>query len=555
MLKKIKLKNFMSHKNSEFELVKGVNVITGPNNSGKSAVISALQLLADLPLKEGDYMVRHGTNHASVCVETAEGDELAWHRKGSTMSLMINDDKDIRLQNNREHYLEKLHKHLKLPRVSGSDSKQDFDIHFATQKNPIFLINDPPSRAALFFASSSDAGRLFEIRDKYKEQIKDAKKEKQSTEIAWQEQNKIIDSLAPLDTLEPLLTAIQEIYKFYPKEQEAIRRGNVLVQKFLHSAKMVERFLSTYQVLQEALPSPLMEDANKLDLCHKSLTHVSDRYSTFCRNHKAFSAFRQPPDLLNINELIKNLDGLKQAKARRGKLKQVDELLVLTKKPPEIVNTDSLTLLLKNMHEQRNIISKLHSQQTHLAVVGSPPELEKDQNLSLFLKYFYEHTQKEINLKACVKHLVQLNQIPDIENLHHVERGCRDLKTTKSKLHLISHTHFALMSLQSPPHIVHLPRIENVLTNLKENLKKHKFCFQKISLEAALKSPPECDRTDALEIHIKNQNLHFKRVQTETSKLLEAETALQKWVNEHPSCPACGGDLNIEKLQASICNG
>lgn len=175
MLKKITLKNFMSHKNSVLEFSEGLNVITGPNNSGKSAVISAIQLLAELPSKEGDYMVRHGTNDAEVTVQTEENDKLTWVRTGSTNSLIINGEKFGRLQNSREHYLEKLHKHLKLPKVYGKESKEDFDIHFATQKNPIFLLNDAPSRAALFFASSSDAGRLVEVREKYKEIVKTKK--------------------------------------------------------------------------------------------------------------------------------------------------------------------------------------------------------------------------------------------------------------------------------------------------------------------------------------------------------------------------------------------
>ena len=45
MIKKIKIENFQSHRDTELEFSKGVNVITGLSNSGKTAIIRAFQLL------------------------------------------------------------------------------------------------------------------------------------------------------------------------------------------------------------------------------------------------------------------------------------------------------------------------------------------------------------------------------------------------------------------------------------------------------------------------------------------------------------------------------
>ena len=90
----------MSHSDTVLVLADGLNVLTGPNNCGKSAVISALQMLAELPAKEGDYMVRHGEKSGCrIIVETAEGDEICWGRSGAAPYLVINGEKHFRISN------------------------------------------------------------------------------------------------------------------------------------------------------------------------------------------------------------------------------------------------------------------------------------------------------------------------------------------------------------------------------------------------------------------------------------------------------------------------
>jgi len=42
MLKKISIQNFQSHKKTELDLVDGINVIYGLSQSGKSAILRAL---------------------------------------------------------------------------------------------------------------------------------------------------------------------------------------------------------------------------------------------------------------------------------------------------------------------------------------------------------------------------------------------------------------------------------------------------------------------------------------------------------------------------------
>lgn len=68
MLNKLTLTNFQSHKHSELDFDPGVNVIVGPSDSGKTALIRALRWLVwGRPL--GDSFIHHGEHLCRVSVE------------------------------------------------------------------------------------------------------------------------------------------------------------------------------------------------------------------------------------------------------------------------------------------------------------------------------------------------------------------------------------------------------------------------------------------------------------------------------------------------------
>src|SRR5437868_12245115 len=92
MIKRILLENYMSHPRTEIEPAAGLTVLVGPNNCGKSAVVSALQTLCNNA--SGDYMVRHDEKEVRVTVETDDGHTLTWKRRGTVVSYVI-DGRDV----------------------------------------------------------------------------------------------------------------------------------------------------------------------------------------------------------------------------------------------------------------------------------------------------------------------------------------------------------------------------------------------------------------------------------------------------------------------------
>ncbi len=135
VVKKIILENYMSHIRTELELADGLTVLVGPNNCGKSAVVEAIRTVCENSGK--DFMVRHGQKQCRVLIETDDGHTIEWKRDKSVVSYTI-DGRDV-------HRLgggvpDDLHELLRLPRIKSPDGDDQFDIHIASQKSPLFLL-------------------------------------------------------------------------------------------------------------------------------------------------------------------------------------------------------------------------------------------------------------------------------------------------------------------------------------------------------------------------------------------------------------------------------
>ncbi|MCG4585937.1 AAA family ATPase, partial [Anaerosalibacter bizertensis] len=66
-IKKVVLENFQSHKYTELEFDEHLNVIVGPSDQGKSAIIRGIKwALFNEP--SGNFFIREGANDCSVTV-------------------------------------------------------------------------------------------------------------------------------------------------------------------------------------------------------------------------------------------------------------------------------------------------------------------------------------------------------------------------------------------------------------------------------------------------------------------------------------------------------
>lgn len=161
MLKRIRLKNFQIHKNKEIVFTKGINVIVGENNRGKSAIIRALYMvLENLP----------------------RGADKAFHREKSKLPLEIeleDDQGNIIKRKKKKYYLNGV-----LYKAFNNEVPQPIkeilplkSINWHKQLDSHFLILNTPGAAAKSLGVSTGLEEQESIIKEIKERLSENKSE------------------------------------------------------------------------------------------------------------------------------------------------------------------------------------------------------------------------------------------------------------------------------------------------------------------------------------------------------------------------------------------
>ncbi len=382
----------MSHKNTELELCSGVNVLTGPNNSGKSALVTALQLLTELPTREGTYMIRHGEKEAEVTVETSEGDVITWGRKETSSYLVINGERHSRLSNNQEHFLNELHKVLKLPQVKNKEDS--FDIHFASQKQPIFLLDDPPSRAATFFSVSSDAGRLVEVRDLFKSKVNKAKEKRNSLDRKLNALKLDLERLAPLKEMDVQISALRGWFDSIEKESQQIVAGFELHEVFKKGVFERHKLLAKHTLHLRVNPPPLFEDVTILEGTIAQIRMLQKREQKLKSDVATLANLKPSFDLVDIQILESSIASLRSFSKVLAEKNRAESIIHKILPPPELVDCAPLeeqvrkqkkalndtTALFQKVNQARVALEKWIKENPTCPTCGAP--LNEEQMLS-----------------------------------------------------------------------------------------------------------------------------------------------------------------------------
>jgi DNA repair exonuclease SbcCD ATPase subunit len=350
MIRRIELKNFMSHRHTVVDLAEGLTVLVGENNCGKSAIVIALQVLSQNV--SGDFMVRHGEKECSVKVETDDDHVLEWRRRGGSVSYCVDGREIDRLKGKVP---EDLHDYLQMPIVESEDGTK-FDIHFGEQKKPIFLLDETSSRRAVFFASSSDTARLLEMQNLHRQNIRDAKTEerflsKKLTELA--EEN---DRLSGVEQLESDL------------------------EKSAASFAAVEESAKSIQALREL--------STRLKRCREQAQSLRQK-------SQALESLKAPPKLqpaAELRELIMRTRRLGQ-KANRDRA-----LLAVTAEMGTLPKLDDSTTLLSTVSKlkaARILVVSARSKRSRVAKIPLPPELASTGELAKLCSRFRESVKDQ----------------------------------------------------------------------------------------------------------------------------------------------------------------
>nr|WP_279343272.1 AAA family ATPase [Fundidesulfovibrio terrae] len=205
------LTNFMAHASTILELAPGLNVLCGPNNTGKSAVVEALRCLANNPSPR--HYIRHGASEARVEALLDDGWRVAWVRRKAHALYEVyapgQDEPQVFAKLGRSMVPPEVAKLVKLAPV-GFDKGDEVDVHLGDQRHPIFLLDKPGSLMADFLASSTESAHLMAMQDALREKTRRMKTEQRKLEEAAERARSGLDRLSALPGVSLSLERLRE---------------------------------------------------------------------------------------------------------------------------------------------------------------------------------------------------------------------------------------------------------------------------------------------------------------------------------------------------------
>ncbi|NLM06205.1 MAG: AAA family ATPase [Tissierellia bacterium] len=250
-IKSIRLINFQSHKDNTIELAKGLNVIVGPSDSGKTAIIRAIiWVLFDEPL--GDSIIRIGADEATVIITMYDGSYVKKSRKNRAVYEIYDSltGKKEEYQGSKGDVKKKVANILGL-RFSSDNEKDSYNIH--DQLSPPFLISEGPAGKA------QAIGKLVGI-DILDEAVADTRKDivqkKQAINASLVKKEELQETISNFDYLEDeklLLFKIEENIKVSKSLISKLERLKTIQEDFLSTKDAIDTIKKTIENLKQIL--------------------------------------------------------------------------------------------------------------------------------------------------------------------------------------------------------------------------------------------------------------------------------------------------------------
>ncbi len=398
MITQIELINFMSHRHTVIEPAKGLTVIVGENNTGKSALVSALQVLCrNAP---GDYMVRHGERECVIRVVTDEGDDIRWRRKNRSVSYVINGVDIHRLGGSVP---DELHERLRLGLVE-TDS-DPFEIHFGEQKKPIFLLSESASRRATFFASSSDTIKLIEMQNLHRRNVQEAK----TLESERVRQEALLDArlekLAPIDDLGRRIDALETQHRDICRAVCAAGQLYETVGHLDAAQQSVSMSLGMAGAAAALTPPPLFFLVEPLQRIIRRMEQEGDAIRMESRRKEVLQHAGEPPPFFDIAPLAALIGQIEGFTLRLEQGRETSEACARLPSPPRMADIAPLHAMVRRIENARSDFAYFESCTQQVLPLASPPEMPDASRLRMHMGKMEAAVSEREKIEADLKQI------------------------------------------------------------------------------------------------------------------------------------------------------
>ena len=328
-LKTVILENFQSHKYSSIDFDEALNIIIGPSDSGKTAIIRGIKwVLYNEPL--GDFFIRQGENEASVTLVFSDNTKVKRLRSKSKNLYILykKNGEEIRFEGFGLNIPEEIIEEIGIRKIE-LDSNETNTINIAEQLEGPFLLSEKPSTRAMAI------GRLIGVNiidDALKETLRDIRNLSINRRIT---ENKIFKT-------ENELKEYDYLYELELKLKKAEEIRKILCEKSNRHEKLIS-FNRMYDELNIELKTINMQLIN--------LEHIEEINPLLQHIEKDINNLKY----LNIKKIqfIDNQDEIKSSTTLLNKLAKIDDV-------SEMINKlNSLFIIINRYQNIKNSIDRI----------------------------------------------------------------------------------------------------------------------------------------------------------------------------------------------------
>lgn len=443
MITKIVLKDFMAHSHTELELGPGVNALTGPNNTGKSAIVEALRCVATNPVPR--HYIRHGAKEARVSIELEDGSRVVWIRKKRSSGYELwhpGTEEPEEYWKFGRRPPEDILKVLRLDLVE-LETGGEIDVHVGNQREPVFLLNQPGSNAAAFFAASTESAHLLAMQNHLKRRTQDSKRTERELETRISEVEAEMDEFAPLPDIELRMENASELKAASDKLTAAIPALEQAIESQTNLQAGLEGLQQRSGVLTSVKEAPQLHDVNRLDILLQQMSRVERQQISAEMASNALAPLKDAPTGEPTAPLAALCNQLERVAGELQRAEQRQQAVASLAEPPLLQNTPHLLGIMDEICAYRSRIEREERRLAVLQTIAEPPQLaplsdlelvvEQAQKLSTQMKQGEESLHRlESDLQSLTDHirlrLDEMGRCPtcgsQISADDFLERGC-----------------------------------------------------------------------------------------------------------------------------------
>lgn len=390
----------MAHAHTELELGPGVNALTGPNNTGKSAIVEALRCLATNPVPR--HYIRHGAKEARVSVELEDGTRVVWIRKkrssGYELYLPGAEEPEEYWKFGRRPP-EDILKVLRLDLVE-LETGGEIDVHVGNQREPVFLLNQPGSNAAAFFAASTESAHLLAMQNRLKRRTQDARRTERELETRIREVESEMAAYAPLPDIELGLESARELdaaARGLQTEIPVLEKG---IETQARLWKDRENLQERARILDGVEEVSSLHDVAGLALLLKQMKLVELQQNVAVGRSGALASLQESPAGEPTTQLAQLCDRLQAVESNLRKAVLQQDVMVSLTEPPLLQNAPHLLGIMNEILASRSRLEREERCLSVLQNIAEPPEVASLSTLESVVDTVHGLTAQKVQQEA-----------------------------------------------------------------------------------------------------------------------------------------------------------